>query len=188
MKNEKQILIWSSKITLGPAGPPLQRGVLVVPQSAQVFFWLSSDDELPFEFFPVMLSSNGSDRCIRNQKQKRSDQWFKIKRKREHHRDWDFSYGFDHSLCHSDPTFCIGYFEDLSWTQLRGGPKLNWVSAIWSKGKSRETGEEKERGERKRSRSKQSNQGSCEWDWNRSIWFLAREKHLVGKKEIGLKR
>lgn len=55
-------------LTLGPAGPPLHKGVFEVPQSAQVFLfcsftWLSSD-ETPPEFFPDM--SSDSDPCTIN--------------------------------------------------------------------------------------------------------------------------
>ena len=53
------------KMTLGPAGPSLQRRVFVVPQSAQVFLLLYSD-EIPLGFLPLM--SFESDRCIKSQK------------------------------------------------------------------------------------------------------------------------
>jgi hypothetical protein len=43
-----------SLATFGPAGPPRHRGVLEVPQSAQVFFGLFSDETtvLGFESSP----------------------------------------------------------------------------------------------------------------------------------------
>ena len=50
-------MIW----TLGPAGPPRQRGVLVVPQSAQLFKLLSSNENLSRVF---LLMSSNSDPCI----------------------------------------------------------------------------------------------------------------------------
>uniref|UniRef100_A0A2P2IKX7 Uncharacterized protein n=1 Tax=Rhizophora mucronata TaxID=61149 RepID=A0A2P2IKX7_RHIMU len=51
---------------LGPAGPPRQRGVFVVPQSAQVFFcWLSTSGDLllissTFDPFSLGSSISGS--------------------------------------------------------------------------------------------------------------------------------
>ena len=44
--------------TFGPAGPPLQRGVLEVPQSAHVFLtWPSSEEEPPPSWFLLLISS-----------------------------------------------------------------------------------------------------------------------------------
>lgn len=68
------------KMTLGPAGPPLHKGVLEVPQSKQVLFWPSSD-EPSFGFLRFM--SSDSDPCTNTQN--RSDQ--QLFRSKPH--DWD---------------------------------------------------------------------------------------------------
>lgn len=67
-------------MTLGPAGPPLHKGVLEVPQSKQVLFWPSSD-EPSFGFLRFM--SSDSDPCTNTQN--RSDQ--QLFRSKPH--DWD---------------------------------------------------------------------------------------------------
>lgn len=65
IKPEWEILInklgfLGAKMTLGPAGPPLHKGVLEVPQSAQVFLWPSSDE--PTSGVLIFISSD-SDPC-----------------------------------------------------------------------------------------------------------------------------
>lgn len=55
--------------TLGPAGPPLQRGVLVVPQSAQVLRCVPSDETLSgvvvwlLLLLIILLLSSDSETC-----------------------------------------------------------------------------------------------------------------------------
>lgn len=83
-------------ITLGPAGPPLHRGVLVVPQSAQLFFgsltWLSSDETA--SGFLLSMPSD-SDPCTRKEN---GMTWGSQIRKETHYKEGD-----EHSLSHSDP-------------------------------------------------------------------------------------
>lgn len=47
--------------TLGPDGPPLQRGVFEVPQSTQVLIWFPSVEPLSVDVLLLLFISSDSD-------------------------------------------------------------------------------------------------------------------------------
>lgn len=102
-------------ITLGPAGPPLQRGVLVVPQSAQVFFgsltWLSADETA--SGFLLFMSSD-SDPCTKKWNETEHETEDPRSKKGTHYKGGD-----DHSLSHSDPPSPTSSFQDPKQTQMQ---------------------------------------------------------------------
>lgn len=90
------------KITLGPAGPPRQSGVLVVPQSAHVFLILHSSDETPSSLLlPLLFAPSDSNPCDKT-KHNRSAKIGMIGSKQN---PYPTQTKHDHSLCHLDPSF-----------------------------------------------------------------------------------
>lgn len=87
--------------TLGPAGPPLQRGVLEVPQSAQVFLfsftWLLSSSDEAF-LFP----SSESVPCIQTQSHQLRFEWLnqnsKTKMQKYRYCNWSLTFSLGSNI------------------------------------------------------------------------------------------